>query len=58
MTDNINKISQNVDGNKVQQQQQTSASIANLTDDGKRRSFLFSTLICIEKRTDKNVTLE
>lgn len=33
MTDNINKISQNIDGNK---QQQTSASIVNLTDDGKQ----------------------
>lgn len=32
MTDNINKISQNVDGTK---QQQTAASIMNLTDDGK-----------------------
>lgn len=31
MTDNINKISQIVDGNKYQQ---TSASIVNLTDEG------------------------
>jgi hypothetical protein len=31
MTDNINKISQNVDANK---QQQTSASIVNLNDEG------------------------
>ncbi|CAF4148096.1 unnamed protein product [Rotaria sp. Silwood2] len=30
MTDNINKLSQNIDGNK---QQQTAASIVNLTDD-------------------------
>jgi hypothetical protein len=32
MTDNINKIAQNIDGNK---QQQTLASIANLNDEGK-----------------------
>jgi len=37
MTDNINKISQNVDGHKHHQFQQTSASIVNLTDEGKRR---------------------
>jgi hypothetical protein len=37
MTDNINKISENLDGTKHQQlqQQQTSASIVNLTDEGK-----------------------
>jgi hypothetical protein len=35
MTDNINKISQNIDGNKQQQIQQTSASIVNLNDEGK-----------------------
>jgi hypothetical protein len=35
MTDNINKISQIIDGNKHQQLQQTSASIVNLTDEGK-----------------------
>jgi hypothetical protein len=33
MIDNINKLSANLDTNK-QQQQQTSASIVNLTDDG------------------------
>jgi hypothetical protein len=36
MTDNINKISENLGGTKHQQlQQQTSASIVNLTDEGK-----------------------
>jgi hypothetical protein len=36
MTDNTNKSSQNVDGNKHQQHlQQTSASIVNLIDEGK-----------------------
>jgi len=32
MIDNINKLSANIDTNK--QQQQTAASIVNLTDDG------------------------
>jgi len=35
MTDNINKISQNLDETKHQQPQQTSASIVNLTDESK-----------------------
>ncbi len=50
MTDNINKLSQNINGNK---QQQTSASIVNLTDEGKQRLFLIFNLdnLCyIEKR--------
>ena len=34
MIDNINKLSANIDSNKSQQQQ-TAASIVNLTDDGK-----------------------
>ena len=35
MIDNINKLSKNLDANKQpQQQQQTAASIVNLTDDG------------------------
>jgi hypothetical protein len=33
MIDNINKLSKNLDTNKLQQQQ-TAASIVNLTDDG------------------------
>ena len=33
MTDNINKLSSNIDTSKSQQQQ-TAASIVNLTDDG------------------------
>ena len=57
MTDNINKLSQNVDGNKQQQLQQTSASIVNLTDEGKRRLLAFSTLIIdrINKQTKKRI---
>ena len=35
MTDNINKLLQNLNGNK---QQPTTASLANLTDEGKKRS--------------------
>lgn len=57
MTDNINKLSQNINGNK---QQQTSASIVNLTDEGKQRLFLIfnlDNLYYIEKRTDKNDNL-
>jgi hypothetical protein len=40
MTDNINKISQNLDGTKQQHLQQTAASIVHLTDEGERRSYL------------------
>lgn len=52
MTDNINKISSKVDGNV---QQQTAASIVNLTDDGKPVTIfiLTSMFYGIEKRTDK-----
>jgi hypothetical protein len=38
MTDNINKLSSNLDTNK---QQQTAASIVNLTDDGEIFYFYF-----------------
>ncbi len=58
MTDNINKLSQNINGNK---QQQTSASIVNLTDEGKQRLFLIfnlNNLYYIEKRTDKTIIFE
>jgi len=41
MTDNINKLSSNLDTNK---QQQTAASIVNLTDDGE----IFFTFIFIK----------
>jgi hypothetical protein len=58
MTDNINKLSQNINGNK---HQQTSASIVNLTDEGKQRLFLIfnlNNLYYIEKRTDKTIIFE
>lgn len=47
MTDNINKLSSNLDVSKQQQQQQpTAASLANLTDDGENdKSFCIVTLI-------------
>lgn len=34
MIDNINKLSTTIDSNKSSTQQQTAASIVNLTDDG------------------------
>lgn len=51
MIDNINKLSKNLDANKQppqqQHQQQTAASIVNLTDDGEiqiKKFFRFSCL--------------
>ncbi len=48
MIDNINKLSAHIDTNK--QQQQTAASIVNLTDDGKilvLKSFFFFPLLTL-----------